>query len=120
MTQLDKDTNISFFKEKVEDFISKRNWKQYHKPKDLILALSVEVAELSEPFLFRDYTIEEILDSNGLLETISDEIADVFIYLISLINSLNLNLTQIFNNKMLKNQKKYSLREFNDGSFHKK
>ena len=122
MNQLNKDseTTISFFKKRVENFVMERNWKKYHKPKDLIHALSVEVAELSEPFLFKNYSIEEILDNKSLLESISDEIADVFIYLISLVNSLNLDVTKIFTDKMEKNKKKYSLNEFNDGSYHKK
>lgn len=122
MNQLDKDskTNISFFKNSVEKFIVERNWKKFHKPKDLIHALSVEVAELSELFLFKDYSIEEILENRLLLENISDEIADVFIYLISLVNSLNLDITQIFINKMEKNQKKYSLKEFSNGYYRKK
>ena len=86
----DSETPILFFKRKVEEFVTERNWKKYHKPKDLIHALSIEVAELSEPFLFKNYSIGEILENKMLLENISDEIADVFIYLISLVNSLSI------------------------------
>jgi NTP pyrophosphatase (non-canonical NTP hydrolase) len=64
--------------------------------------------------------MESILEDQGLLANISDEVADVFIYLISLINCLNIDLTEIFQRKMEKNRKKYSKKEFNDGTFHKK
>ena len=96
-----------------------RNWVKYHTPKNLIQALSIEVSELSEIFLFKDISLETIKTDNILLENISDEIADVFIYLISLVNSVNLDLTSVFNKKMEKNKKKYSINEFNDGSYQK-
>jgi NTP pyrophosphatase (non-canonical NTP hydrolase) len=116
----DHETTISYFKKIVDKFVIERGWQHYHTPKELIQALSVEVAELSELFLFKNFTIEEILNNKILVENISDEIADVFIYLISIVNSLNLDLTDIFKNKMEKNQKKYSLNEFNNGYYHKK
>jgi NTP pyrophosphatase (non-canonical NTP hydrolase) len=116
----DNNTTISFFKKNVDQFVNQRNWKKYHTPKNLIQALGIEVAELSELFLFRDDHMESILEDQGLLANISDEVADVFIYLISLINCLNIDLTEIFQRKMEKNRKKYSKKEFNDGTFHKK
>jgi len=116
----DKKTTISSFKEEIDKFVEERKWKEYHTPKNLIQALGIEVAELSELFLFKDYKVPEIHKDIKLLEKISDEIADVFIYLISLINCLNFDLTEIFLKKMAKNRKKYSIHEFNNGSFHKK
>ena len=56
---------------------------------------------------------------NGRIN-ISDEIADVFIYLISLVNLLNLDLSQAFISKMDKNKKKYDINEFNNGLYYKK
>ncbi|MFX1310030.1 MAG: nucleotide pyrophosphohydrolase [Promethearchaeota archaeon] len=116
----DKKATISFFKEEIAKFVEERNWKKYHTPKNLIQALGIEVAELSEIFLFKNYEISEIDEDKKLLERISDEIADVFIYLISLINCLKIDLSDTFIKKMLKNEKKYSVLEFNDGSFYKK
>ncbi|MFX0059420.1 MAG: nucleotide pyrophosphohydrolase [Candidatus Hodarchaeota archaeon] len=116
----DNNTTISYFKKDVDKFVEERSWKKYHTPKNLIQALGIEVAELSEIFLFRDYDIEKIHEDNKLMENISDEIADIFIYLLSLVNCLNIDLTKIFIRKMEKNRKKYSHREFNNGSFYKK
>ncbi|MFX1257206.1 MAG: nucleotide pyrophosphohydrolase [Promethearchaeota archaeon] len=116
----DINATISFFKKKINDFVNNRNWTKYHTPKNLIQALSIEVAELSELFLFKEYKIEEILEDKELFENISGEVADIFIYLISFINALNLDLTQAFIKKMEINEKKYSIMEFNDGNYYKK
>jgi NTP pyrophosphatase (non-canonical NTP hydrolase) len=83
-------------------------------------ALSVEIAELLEIFLFKEYSTNDILNDVNLKERISDELADVFIYMISLINSLKIDLSYSFQNKMNKNRQKYSLKEFSDGTYHKK
>jgi len=116
----DKQTTLSFFKEEVAEFVRKRGWKKFHTPKNLIQALQIEAAELSEIFLFKDYTIEQILSKDELLEDISDEIADIFIYLISLLNICKIDLTEAFYKKMEKNSTKYSIKEFNNGIYYKK
>ncbi|NHJ24793.1 MAG: nucleotide pyrophosphohydrolase [Candidatus Lokiarchaeota archaeon] len=118
--QNDSEKTISFFKKEVNEFVQERNWLNYHTPNNLAQALSVEAGELLEIFLFKDYSVNDILKDQILKEKISDEIADVFIYLISLINSLKMDLTHIFQLKMNKNRQKYSSQEFNDGSFYKK
>ena len=116
----DKNTTISYFKENVEKFVKGRNWIKYHTPKNLVQAINCEAGELSQLLLFKDYTKEEILSNKKLSNNISDEIADVLIYLISLINALDLDLTQVFIDKMKKNKNKYSTKEFNSGIYYKK
>jgi len=116
----DLNTTISFFKQEVKKFVEERNWNQYHNPKNLVQAINCEAGELSQLLLFKDYTKEEIWNNKELLTRISDEIADVFVYLISLINALDLDLSQTFINKMEKNRKKYSSKEFNNGIYYKK
>ncbi|MGB5910027.1 MAG: nucleotide pyrophosphohydrolase [Promethearchaeia archaeon] len=116
----DKNTSIAFFKEIVKDFVKKRNWSNYHTPKNLIQALGIEIAELSELFLFKEYSVDEILKNKSLFESISDELADIFIYLISLVNCLGIDLTKSFTKKMEKNETKYPIKEFNDGKYYKK
>ncbi len=116
----DLNTPISFFKDKVKRFVNKRNWTKYHTPKNLVQAINCEAGELSQLLLFKDYKKEDILGDKILLTNISDEIADVFIYLISLINLLDLDLSQIFKKKMEKNKKKYNITEFNNGMYYKK
>ena len=113
-------TTISFFKEEVKKFVEDRNWNTYHTPKNLVQAINCEAGELSQLLLFKDYTVKEIWNNDQLLNNISEEIADVFIYLISLINALDLDLTELFVRKMEKNKKKYSSKEFNNGTYYKK
>ncbi len=116
----DKNTSIAFFKEIVKDFVKKRNWSNYHTPKNLIQALGIEIAELSELFLFKEDSVDDILKNSSLFESISDELADIFIYLISLVNCLGIDLTKSFTKKMEKNVRKYPIKEFNDGKYYKK
>jgi NTP pyrophosphatase (non-canonical NTP hydrolase) len=116
----DQNTLLSFFKKEVNNFVNSRNWKKYHTPKNLIQALMIETAELSQCLLFKEDNIENILKDETLLANISDEIADVFIYLISLVNVLGLDLTEVFIGKMEKNKQKYTVKEFNNGKYYKK
>ena len=116
----DSNTPISFFKENVKKFVNKRNWIKYHTPKNLVQAINCEAGELSQLLLFKDYRKEDIWNDKKLLTNISDEIADVFIYLISLTNLLDLDLSQVFEKKMEKNNKKYNTKEFNNGMYYKK
>lgn len=122
MTQkkTDENTKLSFFKDYVKKFINERHWDDFQTPKNLIQALQIEAAELSELFLFKKYTKKEISQDKQLYSDICDEISDVFIYLISLVNSLELDLTHSFMKKMKKNSLKYPKQEFKDGSYQKR
>jgi len=116
----DLNTSISYFKEQVDNFVEKRGWNQYHTPKNLVQALNCEAGELSQLLLFKERSTDEIIKDKNLLNNIADESADVFIYLISLINALGLDLTTSFIRKMEKNEEKYHISEFNNGIYFKK
>jgi NTP pyrophosphatase (non-canonical NTP hydrolase) len=116
----DNNVNIRYFKDEVKKFVQMRNWTKYHTPKNLVQALNCEAGELSQLLLFEDYHKENVIKDKELMTKLSNEIADVFIYLISLINSLDLDLSQAFIEKMELNSKKYPVYEFNDGSYYKK
>lgn len=116
----DRNTTVSYFKKEIAQFIEDRMWLKYHTPKNLVQAINCEAGELSQLLLFKDFTKEEIRDDKELLTKISEEIVDVFIYLISLVNLLDLDLSYAFSNKMVKNRKKYNIEEFNNGLYYKK
>ena len=116
----DKDSTISDLKIVIAKFVEERDWSKYHTIKSLIQAIQIEAAELSELFLFKELSVDDVISNKELYENVSDEIADVFIYLLSLINTLDLDLTNIFLKKMEKNRQKYSTEEFNKGNYHKK
>ena len=115
------DSSATLFdvKQIMTKFVEKRNWTKYHHPKDLAIALSIEANELLELFLFREIKLSDISQNEELMESISEEIADIFAYLLSMTNTLNLDLTSIFMKKMKKNRLKYPLSEFN-GNYQKK
>ncbi len=90
----------------INRFAQERDWEQFHTPKNLIMALSVEVAEIMEHFQW--LTPEE---SNNLSEEkmsdIKDEIGDTFIYLLRLCEILEIDILEASRNKLEKNRIKY-------------
>ena len=116
----DFNSSIAYFKKEVERFVEERAWTKFHTPKNLVQALNCEAGELSQLLLFKEYTKKDILSNQDLFTNLCDEIADVFIYLVSLLNALDIDLSEIFVKKMQKNRQKYSKEEFNNGIYFKK
>ena len=93
--------------EKINKFRDERNWRQFHKEKDLAISISLEANELLEIFQWK--TSEEAVANN--LEHIKEELADVFIYGLMLADNLNLDVEKIISDKIKLNEKKYSVAE---------
>lgn len=94
-------------KKKLLNFRKMRDWEQFHKPKDLAISLVLESAELLENFQWKsDAEIYNALNGN-LAERVSDEIADIAIYISYICHDLNLSLEDIVARKLEKNEKKY-------------
>ena len=87
-------------------FRDERDWKQFHNPKDLAIALSIEAAELNEVFLWKSH--QDTFD----LELMSDELADVFSYACLLAESCGLDIQKIVEEKIKKNAIKYPVSKF--------
>jgi len=85
---------------KLIEFRDERDWKQFHNPKDLALALSIESGELLEAFLWK--TAEE-----ADIEKIKEELADVFAYAFLMADLYGLDVQQIIFDKIEKNAHKY-------------
>jgi len=115
----DHSTLLSKLKQAMKQFVEERDWTAYHHPKELAIALSIECNELLELFLFKTQNLVEILEDKDLMQSISEEIADILAYLLSIVNTLNLDLTTIYMKKMHKNRQKYPISEFK-GNFKKK
>lgn len=104
----DNCTNISELKEEVDKYIEEREWKKYHNPKDLSLSLVIELAELMEIFQWEDReSIEGMLNDEGEMEKIKDEVADVAIYLLSFCNTADIDLSSTVLSKIEKIKEKY-------------
>lgn len=98
--------NIQSLIEKLRNFVAERDWHQFHSPKNLAMALSVEAAEIVE--IFQWLTQEQ---SRGLqgdqLDRLADEIGDVMIYLTMLADRLGLDPIAAAHRKIEKNREKY-------------
>src|SRR6056297_248882 len=101
-------SELEKLKEKIMDFRNKRNWAQYHDPKNIAEAISIKASEFLENFLWK--TKEESRNLNKeKIQDIKDEISDVLIYLIVLSKELNIDLLKAADEKLKKNSKKYSV-----------
>ena len=99
--------NIKNIQGQLADFADERDWDQFHNPKNLAMALSVEVSELIEIFQWlTPEQAEKIMDSSQS-DHVKEEVADVMIYLLRLADKLDIDLESIVNDKIVQNGKKY-------------
>ena len=87
-------------KERLRIFSIERDWEQFHDPKNLALALSIEAAELNECFLWKN-------PEDAKKEKVQEELADVFLYAISLADKYDFDIHQICVDKINRNAEKY-------------
>ena len=90
-------------KEKINKFRDDRDWRQFHNEKDLAISISLEAAELLE--LFQWKSPEEVRENS--IERIKEELADVLIYSHMLASNLDLDIDEIIEAKLEKNNIKY-------------
>lgn len=110
-------TNFTQMRRLVDEFVTERDWKSYHTPRALAEAISIESAELLEHFLFKSDTY--IPDGENRVE-FENEMADIFIYLLSLMNTLDINdFSEIVLRKLQKNREKYPADEFSGENYQK-
>ncbi len=94
-------------KKKLLEFRKKRDWEKFHRPKDLAVSIVLEAAELLENFQWKtDKEVAEMLKGKSA-EGISEEIADIAIYLTYLCHDLNFDMEEIVAWKLDKNREKY-------------
>lgn len=99
-------SDLEEIKLNARNFAARRDWEQFHSPKNLVMALGVEAAELIE--IFQWLTQEESEQvSNETRERVADEIADVQVYLVRLADRLEIDIAQAVTAKMKKNEEKY-------------
>ena len=89
-------------------FVDARNWAQFHTPKNLTMALAGEVGELVE--IFQWLTEEQsvaIAQSDGDLTLVSDELADILIYVVRIADVLGIDMDDAVTSKLRTNEAKY-------------
>jgi NTP pyrophosphatase (non-canonical NTP hydrolase) len=106
--QKDSDAKDDFetLKLKIREFSKERDWLQFHSPKNLAMALSVEAGELMEHFQWVETGDSRSLPQPTRLK-IQEEMADVLIYLLRLADELDVDLKTAAINKIDQNAEKY-------------
>ena len=104
---MDHEIRVQELREKVRAFVDEREWDQFHHPKDLAISLTLEAAELLEVFQWMVKPTEEVLKDPKIMAKIKEELADILIYAISIANKTNIDISEIIQEKLLVNAKKY-------------
>ena len=91
---------------KLRAFANERDWEQFHSPKNLSMALAVEVAEILEIFQWLTEDQSKNLDPKTL-KKVKEEIGDIQIYLTRLSDQLGFSPLEAALEKLKQNQKKY-------------
>jgi dCTP diphosphatase len=96
----------------IREFARERAWERFHTPKNLAMALSVEIAELVE--LFQWLTPEEsaaLIDTPEGRAAIEDEIADIAIYLLRIADVLGIDVAATTAAKIVRNASRFPILE---------
>lgn len=93
-------SDIKEITDRIVEFRDERDWAQFHNPKDLAIALSIESNELLEAFLWKS-------PQEARKEKIEEELADVFMFAFLLANEQGINVKEIIQRKLEKNGEKY-------------
>ena len=109
----DHDTPVAELREMVRRFVDARDWRPFHSPKNLSMALAIEAAELMEHFQWLTVDASRaVVDDRKKLAAVGDELADVICYAVALANELDVDITTAVKNKMKKNEQKYPADEY--------
>jgi NTP pyrophosphatase (non-canonical NTP hydrolase) len=106
-------TTVQQLREAMHRFVAERQWERYHAPKNLVMGLAIETAELMEHFLWLD--VEESRQRGAdprHRDAIAEELADVTCYVLALANALDLDLSQAVYAKLQKNAAKYPVERY--------
>ena len=87
--------------ERIRKFTTDRDWDKFHSPANLAKSISIEANELLECFQWSDTEYD--------LEHVKEELADVIVYCQDMLDKLGLDVDEIVNAKMEKNEKKYPI-----------
>lgn len=109
----DATTTVGELREIIRTFVEERDWRQFHAPKNLAMALAIEAAELMEHFQWISIEASrDVADDAAKRAAAGEELADVIGYALALANELGLDVSNTIRDKMAKNVRKYPAEEF--------
>jgi NTP pyrophosphatase (non-canonical NTP hydrolase) len=113
MSDSDATTTIAELKKLIGDFVAERDWSQFHSPKNVSMALAIEVAELMEHFQWlTTEASRQLANDHQKLAEVAEELADVVGYSLALAHELGIDVSSAMRAKMIKNAQKYPADEF--------
>jgi len=103
---MSKPSDLILLRDKLRAFAEERDWEQFHSPKNLSMALMVEVAELMEHFQWLTEAQTASLSAE-VKPAVTEELADILLYLVRLSDKLEVDLLEAALHKLEKNAAKY-------------
>jgi dCTP diphosphatase len=109
----DATTTVAELRQILSDFVAERDWSQFHSPKNVSMALAIEVAELMEHFQWlTTEASRKLAEDPAKLAAVGEELADVVGYSLALANELGIDVSSAIRAKMVKNRLKYPAAEY--------
>ena len=98
--------SISALTDRIRAFVAAREWQQYHNPKDMAVAIAAEAGELLQHFVWQqpDQVDRRAAEKR---DEIASEIADVGILLFEMADMLGMNLGEVMEAKIERNEQRY-------------
>ena len=109
----DDHTTVAELRRLVNDFVDRRDWHQFHSPKNLAMSMAIEAAELMEHFQWLSTKhSRQVTQDVEKLAAVGEELADVLCYALAMANELGLDLSTTLRRKLAKNEQKYPAEEY--------
>ncbi len=109
----DSRTTLAELRKLVNDFVDRRDWHQFHSPKNLSMSLAIESAELMEHFQWLSAEqSRDVAQQPQRLAAVGEELADVFCYALAMANELGLDVSTTIRQKMARNDEKYPAEKY--------
>lgn len=99
--------NTDVWTERIRTFAREREWEQFHTPKNLAMALSVESSELVEIFQWMSQEEAASVMSGDKAQDVRDEVADILTYLLRIADVLEIDLDSALSDKTADNTRRY-------------
>ncbi len=104
----DPTTTVSDLRSLVQRFVDERDWRPFHNPKNLTMSLAIEVGELMEHFQWLTLPESAELASDAdKKHAVEEELADCLAYVLAIANTMQIDLSEALQAKMIRNAEKY-------------
>ncbi|MGN7246928.1 nucleotide pyrophosphohydrolase [Janibacter anophelis] len=102
--------NTEVWTERIREFARERDWEQFHTPKNLAMALSVEASELVEIFQWMTPEEATAVMEGDQAQAVREEVADIMTYLLRFADVLDIDVEQALTDKSADNARRYTVK----------